>query len=94
MLIEAATGVFLAVRPPGRHLRDELLVAAVLLALIWLSTALLQMPRHRRLEGGYDEKTHHTLVLTNWIRTAGWSARSIILLVIAGTLMQKGAEAL
>lgn len=54
-----------------------------LLIVIWLSTALLQVPCHTRLAGGYDERIHRKLVSTNWIRTAGWSARLVLLLYLS-----------
>jgi hypothetical protein len=50
-------------------------VGAGLLLLIWLSTALLQVPCHARLERGFDAATADRLVRTNWIRTIGWTAR-------------------
>lgn len=72
MLAEAATGaLLLAAHPGGRWL-----VAFVLLIGIWLSTALLQVPCHRRLERGYDAAAIGLLVRTNWIRTLLWTARS------------------
>ena len=51
-----------------------------LLAAIWLSTAFLQVPMHRKLRQGFDEAAHGRLVSTNWIRTAAWSVRSILAL--------------
>lgn len=47
------------------------------LAGIWLSTALLQVPAHRRLERRFDARAHRRLVDTNWVRTALWSARTL-----------------
>jgi hypothetical protein len=48
----------------------------------------LQVPAHRRLGRGRDADTVDRLVATNWIRTVGWSTRSIIaiamLIVAAG----------
>jgi hypothetical protein len=49
-----------------------------LLAAVWTSTGLWQVPAHRRLEGGFDAVTHRRLVRTNWVRTLAWSARGII----------------
>jgi hypothetical protein len=53
---------------------------AGLLAVIWISTAGVQVPQHHRLSEGYDPKTHRALVRGNWIRVAAWSARSLLLL--------------
>lgn len=48
------------------------------LALIWLSTAFLQVPMHRVLERGYDPRAHGRLVRTNWVRTVLWSVRTVL----------------
>ena len=58
---------------------DRLAVTgAVLLAIIWASTALLQVPLHNRLERGFDAVVHRRLVQTNWIRTVCWTARGVV----------------
>ncbi len=56
--------------------------SGVVLAAIWLSTFLLQVPLHRRLEAQRDEAAIGRLIGTNWIRTTGWTLR--MLLVNAG----------
>lgn len=43
-----------------------------------LSTALLQAPLHVRLMRGRDEKVIARLVLTNWLRTATWTVRAVL----------------
>lgn len=58
----------------------EALLGAVLVAVIWASTAVLQIPEHRRLSGGPDPAALRRLVATNWIRTAAWSLRAVLLL--------------
>ena len=54
-----------------------------LLGVIWASTAFVQVPLHRRLERGADVAAQRRLVRTNWIRTAAWTARAVIAIVIA-----------
>jgi hypothetical protein len=54
----------------------------LLLGGIWASTAVWQVPMHRRLAAGYDEAAHRWLVRSNWVRTAGWSLRGIIALAM------------
>lgn len=49
-----------------------------LLAVIWLSTAFVQVPCHNALSRGFDAEVHARLVSTNWIRTAAWSARALL----------------
>ena len=68
--------------PPGNvpHLLPWLGVG--LLVVIWLSTFLLQVPRHRTLESGFDISVHRRLVGTNWIRTFAWSLRGLLVLWI------------
>lgn len=53
------------------------LVSAAVLGGIWASTFFLQVPDHRRLLLGWDEVAHRRLVGGNWIRTAGWTMRSM-----------------
>jgi hypothetical protein len=55
-------------------------VAASLVGVIWLSTALLQVPLHGRLTSGYDPAVVAQLIATNWIRTIAWTLRSGIAL--------------
>jgi hypothetical protein len=39
-------------------------------------------PRHETLRHGFDPSAHAALLATNWIRTAAWSARSVLLLLV------------
>lgn len=78
MLVEAATtALLLAIRPAAVPLWSATLGAG-LLAAIWLSTALLQIPRHTALGRGFDRREHRALVATNWLRTATWSTRGAL----------------
>ncbi len=82
MLIEAvAAAVLLVVAPPGM---GRILPAAgiALLAVIWLSTFLVQVPLHTRLAGGFDAGMHRKLVRSNWLRTAAWTGRGILACVM------------
>ena len=53
-------------------------VGLVLLAVIHLSTVVVQVPAHTALSAGYDRFVVRRLVSTNWIRTGGWSLRTIV----------------
>jgi hypothetical protein len=78
MLVEAATAVYLAAKlgqGPGGW---GWWLGLALLAVIWISTACLQVPAHDLLARGFDAKAHRTLVASNWLRTAGWSARALL----------------
>lgn len=77
MLIELSTAMLLVWLEPNAIT----LAGLFLLILIWLSTIVLQVPAHRRLESGFDAKVHHRLVTTNWLRTVAWSLRSCLVFV-------------
>ncbi len=55
-------------------------VASGLTIIAWASTMLIQVPLHGKLAKGVHPAPLKTLVASNWIRTAAWSARSILLL--------------
>ena len=83
MLVEilAATGLWmLAPADPWA------LSGAVLVAIIWTSTALIQVPCHAKLVEGFDARAHRRLVDTNWIRTIAWTLRGAIVLIMATSL--------
>lgn len=76
MLVELATAALLVLglAPPWVP-RSAAAVGLVAVVLIWLSTALLQVPCHSRLMQGFDRDTYLFLVRSNWIRTALWTGR-------------------
>lgn len=55
---------------------------AALLALLWLSTFLVQTPLHMRLSERFEPAEHTRLVRTNWLRTLAWSARAVLALTM------------
>ena len=59
----------------------EAWVAAALVGVIWLSTALLQVPLHTRLQARHSAEDARRLVSTNWIRTAAWTLRAGLVLL-------------
>lgn len=78
MLAELGTAVLLL----WLGYADRWFVAALFpLALIWLSTAMIQVPLHNQLARGFDTQAHRKLVRSNWLRTLSWSARGLLLLV-------------
>ena len=63
-------------------LGESVTMVTGLIFVIWLSTAILQVPLHRKLElGGYDARVIRRLVATNWLRTLAWSARAVLVLL-------------
>lgn len=82
MTLEALVGGALCSFAVGPNMTLWSWIAMGLLAVTWISTALLQVPCHRRLSQGYSEETISFLVRSNWIRTIAWSVRSIIFLMM------------
>lgn len=87
MLIEALTALTLAIAPPppiaDRGLSWLLYAGLALVLVNAVSTATLQGPIHNRLaQTGHDTALVRCLVNTNLIRTAAWSIRGLLALVI------------
>lgn len=72
MAVEGAGALALALRVGGA----AAWVGLALLALLWGSTLLIQLPLHRALRGGFDPALHGRLLGTNRLRVAGWTARA------------------
>ena len=90
MLAEAATGVLLLwFRPPGAA-AWQLWAGLALIAVVWLSTARLQVPCHEGLCQGFDPDIHRRLVRTNWVRTAAWTLRSALALALTWSALGPG----
>lgn len=56
----------------------ELGLGLLLLALIWVTTFLVQVPQHKRLMIDADPRLMRRLVNFNWIRTVLWTLRSLL----------------
>lgn len=78
MLAELATGAALVLHPPPFVSTVSTGLGLALIALIWLSTALIQSPAHGRLAAGFDSAWHARLVTTNWGRTLVWLIRGVL----------------
>ena len=80
--LEVATGLALVwSRPEGLGL-SPVLLAGMVLAIIWVTTALVQVPLHRRLQDGYDRSVVAKLVKSNWLRTGLWTARGALVIAM------------
>lgn len=83
MLVELASVVwtFFCTHPGGEFpaLRA---VGAGLLALVWASTFLVQVPLHRTLLLNPNSRTRSVLIRTNWIRTTAWTGRGVVALAM------------
>lgn len=79
MLAELGAGTFVVWAEWGDPL---FLLNYAGLVVIWLSTFLIQSPIHNHLLKGWDSRQHQRLVQSNWIRTALWTLRSVLLFLI------------
>ena len=82
MLTELATAAWLALSRPVGVDAGLLLGGLALLGVVWAATFFVAVPLHHRLSRGFDARAHRALVLTNWIRTAAWTARGVIALAV------------
>lgn len=82
MLAEMGTAILLPVLRPELLSSWAFVGACALLVLIWLSTAILQVPMHQKLGAGFETAAHSRLVKTNWIRTVAWTLRGVLVIAI------------
>ena len=62
--------------------RSTTVCGLIILIIIWLSTAMVQVPCHNQLALSFDSRIHRKLVLSNWVRTLGWTMRALIALFL------------
>lgn len=79
MLGELSTAIVLMVAGTDLYPRHLQWTGLALLAVVWTSTATVQIPQHGRLARDRDVRVIRRLVAFNWIRTAAWSARALLL---------------
>jgi NAD(P)-dependent dehydrogenase (short-subunit alcohol dehydrogenase family) len=69
-------------------------IGLALVAVVWASTAFVQVPLHSQLSDGFSVHVIERLVRTNWIRTLAWSARSILVITwLLAALQSQGLAA-
>ncbi len=85
MLVELATAIWLLIAPPAGVDLWMTNAGLAMVVLLWLSTAFLQVPQHRKLESGFDPAAHRLLVRSNWLRTVLWSLRGVLALWMIGS---------
>jgi hypothetical protein len=88
MFIEAATAFVLLLAKPEPIPAILVWLGAALVLVIWLSTALLQVPQHDILTRGFAIDAYRFLVLSNWLRTVAWTLRGVCVLMMLGSLVQ------
>ena len=76
MIAEAISGLAFLWAPLRVQTPWQIWLGIGLIAFIWASTFLLQVPAHSQLASGFDERSWRMLVRSNWLRTVAWSARA------------------
>jgi hypothetical protein len=86
MFIEGMTGLWLAISVPrgGRLVLAR--IGLLLIAVIWLSTVLIQIPLHEALQTKFLQSDLDRLVATNWLRTIAWSLRGAVCFFLLTTI--------
>lgn len=77
MLAELAAATWLLLPSSGAP-RGPAVAGWLLVAAIWLLTAAINVPLHRRLSRGFDPVAARRLVRGNWLRTAAWTVRAVL----------------
>lgn len=80
MLVELGTALWFVFDRPDAWPSWAAWAGLALVGVVWLSTAVLQVPLHGALSGGFDPDAHSRLVGTNWIRTVAWTGRAALVL--------------
>lgn len=75
MIVELFTGIWLLYTDYSQLFLGNM----ILLALIWGSTFVFQVPTHLQLEKTPTQALMNKLIHTNWIRTLSWTVRSVLL---------------
>ena len=79
MATESVTALILLVERPDSMAASTAWLAAGLLAVALGSTVFVQVPLHARLADGHDRRAAERLITTNWVRTAAWTLRGVVL---------------
>ena len=86
MLGELAGSVVWLIWPLDGLPRQVAWVGAALAVTTWIVTMFVSVPQHAILARGFDARAHDLLVVTNWLRTATWTARGAILLWVVAAM--------
>ena len=93
MLTEAVTSLALLWIRPSTVPSAMVIGGVLLVGLIWGSTFFWQVPAHERLAKSFDTATHRQLVQSNWLRTAAWSLRGVLVCWMCMQLLSHGDAA-
>jgi hypothetical protein len=89
MLLELASAAALVLHRPAWIGPAAAWTGLAMAAGVWAVTAFVQVPQHAQLAGGFDAVVHRELVMGNWIRTALWTARGLLVLAWASAGLRR-----
>lgn len=78
MVGELIISCVLLTNPPAAVSSWLIWAGMMLTVIIWLSTAVLQLPLHRRLRRRLMPDLSRRLTYSNWIRTIAWFSRVVV----------------
>lgn len=78
MIIEILSAAWLALIQESLILSTLSYIGLALVIVIWITTAVLQVPLHGRLKSKSDKELQLSLVRTNWLRTILWTIRGVL----------------
>lgn len=78
MLLELVTALLMIWWPAEGVSISLVYIGVALIGVIWISTALVQVPCHEHLIKGFDQDAYRCLVKSNWVRTIAWTARGAL----------------
>lgn len=78
MVAELATAIALVVWKPAPVPAWVVWAGLGAVVALWISTAFLQVPRHRRLDCGFDADAYRELVRGNMLRAVLWPMRAVL----------------
>ena len=87
MVTELGSSLILFYQNYNNAIQTIFLINLVIVALIWLSTFLIQVPLHNALSKEKQSEKLSKLICTNWIRTILWTARSILMILFLAFAM-------
>ncbi len=89
MLLEAITAALLVIARPSVVPAAAAWTGLALVGVIWLSTALVQVPNHSVLAASLEPGAIRALVAGNWLRTVAWTARGALVLWLLARAMAR-----
>jgi len=88
--VQGATTLALLLATPDGVPRWMVWAAAALAAIPVLVTIAYSVPAHTVLGAGFDADAHRRLVDTNWLRTAAWTAHSVLAMSMLVLTLRRG----